>query len=286
MGMPRHVRLDHNASDPFLAELGSRAAAIQKAFTLRLNTYTAMAPVNVMFKDGTVDQQETFDPELVRRFLERVVSGLDGWIVHGVSESNNEDVRRLFVKFDITEGRYRLSGHLSIQFHVLLYYKPDRRVMECQRELAGLFDSTNDYQQKIAEVGNHLILKRLKEMGQDSLDHQDLFEMLYQDDTTREELYQEAATSTGSDLASAERRRASLLQELDDLLLETYQTSPVLIDDVRLVAGEEGHLCVFDLEYNKGGTSQGLFDPARVPARIRDALKSCLVQIACAIDQA
>ena len=32
------------------------------------------------------------------------------------------------------------------------------------------------------------------------------------------------------------------------MLIETYQTTPILIDDNRLINGEEGCLCNFDLE--------------------------------------
>ena len=44
---------------------------------------------------------------------------------------------------------------------------------------------------------------------------------------------------------------------LDNLLVETYQTTPVLIDDTRLVTGEEGCLCTFDLEFVKNKAKEG-----------------------------
>ena len=56
------------------------------------------------------------------------------------SISNNEDIRRIFSKFEIMEGNYLLSGHLSIQFHVLLYCRPDQRVLDCQKELSEIVD--------------------------------------------------------------------------------------------------------------------------------------------------
>ena len=33
---------------------------------------------------------------------------------------------------------------MSIQFHVLLYYKPDYRVIECQKELSEIIEETKD----------------------------------------------------------------------------------------------------------------------------------------------
>ena len=51
---------------------------------------------------------------------------------------------------------------------------------------------------------------------------------------------------------------------MDSLLIETYQTSSVLIDDTRLVAGEEGCLCTLDIEFIKNNNREGLFDPRKM----------------------
>ena len=55
-----------------------------------------------------------------------------------------------------------------------------------------------------------------------------------------------------------------MFNELDSLLLETYQTTPIIIDDVRLIGGEEGCLCSFDLEYIKNKIREGIFDPKKM----------------------
>ena len=51
-----------------------------------------------------------------------------------------------------------------------------------------------------------------------------------------------------------------LFKELDNLLLETFHTTPVIIDEQKLVNGEEGCLCNIDLEYIDNDTKQGLVD--------------------------
>ena len=42
--------------------------------------------------------------------------------------------------------------------------------------------------------------------------------------------------------------------------METFQTSSVLIDEQRLVNGEEGCLCNIDIQYLQNGSKHGLFD--------------------------
>ena len=55
-------------------------------------------------------------------------------------------------------------------------------------------------------------------------------------------------------------RRKQILNELDNLLIETFQTSNVIIDEQKLVNGEEGCLCNIDIEYIENDMKQGLFD--------------------------
>ena len=43
-------------------------------------------------------------------------------------------------------------------------------------------------------------------------------------------------------------------------MLETFHTTPITIDEQKLVNGEEGCLCNIDLEYIDNGAKQGLVD--------------------------
>ena len=61
-----------------------------------------------------------------------------------------------------------------------------------------------------------------------------------------------------------------MIKELDSLLIETYQTSSVLIDDTRLVAGEEGCLCTLDIEFIKNNNREGLFDPRKMANNVKE----------------
>ena len=67
-------------------------------------------------------------------------------------------------------------------------------------------------------------------------------------------------------------------------LLETYQTTSVLIDDTKLVAGEEGCLCLFDLEFIKNNNREGLFDPRKISNNVKENIVKRLSEIHKAIN--
>ena len=75
------------------------------------------------------------------------------------------------------------------------------------------------------------------------------------------------------------KTKSDLVKELDNLLIETYQTSTVLIDDAKLVTGEEGCLCTFDIEYVKGGIKEGLFDPRKISEPTKKNLENRLNEV-------
>jgi hypothetical protein len=243
------VRLGLSSSDEFVQTLNEKTRKIQAIFLERIKDLTKMITIKVMLGDSTIIDQQTFDPQAVRNYYESIIKNFPDWSIQGVSVTNNEDVRRLFIKLEIKDGNYVLLWHISLQYHVLLYYKPDNRVIECQKELAEIVDKTKDAESEITEIGDHLILEKLKNIGYTDLDHQKLFELFFENDELREGIYKEIKNSSDVDFQHYSKRKTELFNELDSLLLETYQTTPILIDDVRLIGGEEGGLCSFDLEY-------------------------------------
>ena len=124
-----------------------------------------MTDVKVMLGDSTITEQKTFDPKLVMDYFQKINDSLKDWSVHDVSTSNNEDLRRIFTKFEIMEGSYLISGHMSIQFHVLLYYKPNQRVIDCQKELAEIVDLTKNKEQELSDNSDQFVLNKLKKNG-------------------------------------------------------------------------------------------------------------------------
>ncbi len=241
--------------------------------------FTKMIDVKVMMGDSTITDQKTFDPKQVSDYFQKINDSLEGWSVQDVSVTNNQDVRRIFTKFEIREGSYLISGHLSLQFHVLLYYKPVQRVIDCQKELAEIVDLTKNEQEQLSDNSDQIVLKKLKDMGYKDFDHQKLFEVLYENDEFREKVFAEIQKDSGVDFQELSEKKAKLFSELDSLLLETYQTSPVLIDDPRLVAGEEGCLLSLDLEFIKNGNREGVFDPRKMPDSVKENILKRLSEL-------
>jgi len=258
------MRLGLSSSDYFIQVLNEKSKKIQELFLEKIKDLTRMITIKVMLGDSTVIDQQTFDPQAIRNYYESIIKNFPDWSIQGVSVSNNEDVRRLFVKLEVKDGNYVLSWHMSLQYHVLLYYKPDNRVIECQKELAAIVDKTKDAESEITEIGDHLILEKLKNIGYNDLDHQKLFELFFENDELRDEIYKKIKNKSTVDFQQYSKRKTELFNELDSLLLETYQTTPIIIDDVRLIGGEEGCLCSFDLEYIKNKIREGIFDPKKM----------------------
>jgi len=257
------VRLGNRSSNDFILTLNSKNDRIQEKYQTEMKEHTKTVPVKVMLGDNTITEQTSFDPEIVRKFYEKITKSLPDWTIQQISITNNEDLRRIFTKFEIRIGNYLLSGHMSLQYHVLLYYKPEYRVIECQKELSEIIDKTKGDEQHVAEIGDQLILEKLKESGYKDVDEQKLFEIFFENDELREKIYDEIEQNTDVNLQELSKRKIDLFKELDSYLIETYQTSSVLIDDNRLVTGEEGCLCPFDLEFIKNQNKEGLFEPKK-----------------------
>ena len=264
------MRLNTRSSNEFIQVLNEKNKIIEKRYVSKMKELTKMIDVKVMMGDSTVTEQKTFDPKQVTDYFQEINNGLKDWSLQDVSISNNEDIRRIFTKFEIMEGNYLLSGHVSLQFHVLLYYKPDQRVIDCQKELSTIVDLTKSKEQQISNNSDQFVLHKLKEIGCKDFDYQKLFEVLYENDEFREKVYLEIKKNAGVDFEELSKKKTELFNELDSLLVETYQTTSVLIDDTRLVAGEEGCLCTLDLEFVKNNNREGLFDPKKISDSVKN----------------
>ena len=264
------MRLGNKSPDEFIQQLNQKNEGIQKLFLSKMTSLTKMIDTKVMMGDSTVTEQKTFDPKQVTDYFQKINNCLKDWSLQDVTITNNEDIRRIFTKFEIMEGNYLISGHVSLQFHVLLYYKPDQRVLDCQKELSDIVDLTKNNEQQISDNSDEFVLNKLREMGYKDLDHQKLFEIFYENDEFREKVYAEIEKDAGVNFQELSEKKTKLFNELDSLLLETYQTSPVLIDDNRLITGEEGCLCTIDLEFVKNKNREGLFDPRKMSDSIKE----------------
>ena len=136
------MRIPAKSSDEYIKSLNVKADQVCDIFMENIKKITKTALVKVMLGDSTVTEQQTFDPQLVRNFYQKIINKLPDWKNDGILTSNNDDLRRLFVKFEAKEENYFLSWHISLQYHVVLYYKLENRVIEYQKELSEIIDKT------------------------------------------------------------------------------------------------------------------------------------------------
>ena len=264
------MRLGSRTPDEFIQLLNKKNEIIQQELLSKILELTKTVNVKVMMGDSTITEQKTFDPKQVMNYLEKLNQKLIDWSLQNVSVTNNEDLRRIFTKFEISEGNYLISGHISLQFHVLLFYKPLQRVIDCQKELAKIVDTTKNKETELSDNSDQFVLNKLKEMGYKDFDHQKLFEVFYENEEFSKKVYAEIEKDSGEEFRKLTEKKKELFKELDSLLIETYQTSSVLIDDTRLVSGEEGCLCTLDMEFIKNNNREGLFDPRKISITVKE----------------
>lgn len=264
--------------DPFIKVMSEKAESIRLAYLEHITALARKVPLKVMLGDGTVTDQESFDPALVRQFFDDILKKLPEWENQGVSATAEKDLRRSFIKFEIKEGNYLLSAHMSLQYHALLFYKLDHRVIEIQKELSDISDMITKLQVQVGPENDKIIKEKLRQEGYQTLDEQKLFEVLF----NREDITQDIVKSI--EVSHAEHtklvsNRDRLFGELDNMLIEVYHTTPVLIDENKMIAAEEGCLCNFNLEYLKNNTRQGNINLTRISEQTKTNLLALLDSI-------
>ncbi len=264
------MQIPSNNPDPFIKAMSEKAEKIRIIFQGHISDVTRKIPVKVMLGDGTVTNQESFDPSLVRKFFEEILKKAN-WNHQGVSSSAEQDLRRSFIKFDIKEGNYLLSAHMSLQYHALLFYKLDHKVIEIQKQLGAISDQISNLEVKVAPENDKIIQERLQKEGYHSIDDQKLFEILYEREDITQDLAKSLAMSHEAH-TNLVAKRDSLFRELDNLLLEVYHTTSVLIDENRMIAAEEGCLCNFNLEYVKNNIREGNINLTRISEQVKSKL--------------
>jgi hypothetical protein len=262
-----------------LIKLNEKNSQIQSIFHEKIKEIAKKHLVDVMMQEGTVKKQETFEVEKINQIYNRFANGLQAWTLEGISSTNDEGIRRNFIKLNTNADDCKISLHLSIQYHVVLFYQPNYEVMKKQKELSDFMDMTKKQEGELTEKSDHVILEKLKAEGYKDLDTQNLFEIFYSDDKIREKIMSEIELQTDGDLQKINQRKEGLLKALDDLLLETYQMEPVLIDEARLVTGEEGCVCNIDIERIENGQKSGVFDSNQVSSSTKEKISALIDQV-------
>ena len=277
------MRLGNETDDEFLTALNEKNIQIQNIFHEKIKEIAKKYPVDVMLQDGTVKKQETFDVEKIHQVYDEFANNLQDWVLDGISSTDNEGIRRKFIKLYTNIDNCKILLHLSVQYRVVLFYQPNYEVMKKQKELSDFMDMTKKQEDELTQKSDHVILEKLRAEGYKDLDTQSLFEVFYKDDKIREKIMNEIELQTDGDLQKISQRKESLLKALDDLLLETYQMEPVLIDEARLVTGEEGCVCNIDIEMIENGQKSSLFDSKKVSNTTKEKISALIDQVLDAI---
>ena len=243
------MRIPNNADNDFAKKLNQKFAEIEDIYLQSMKQALTTTEVNVMLQDGSVTKSETFDPQLVLGYYRSFLKYLKNWEIADIQETTGE-LNRIYCQISANLDSYVVKGFFGIQYHILPYYKPDKKVIQIQKELIDLSTNNSSQLESVANIGNNAIKQELKNMSLDDLAFEDLFETLLdnQDLIGKLEHKIRNVEKIYPELEGAEKKMKSLIYELENLVMKVYQVSPILIDYNKLMQGEEGIIVYFDIE--------------------------------------
>jgi hypothetical protein len=244
------MRIPNNADNDFAKKLNQQFAEIEDTYLQSMKPSLTTTEVNVMLQDGSVTKSETFDPQLVLGYYRSFLKYLKNWEIGDIQETTGE-LNRIYCQISANLDSYVVKGFFGIQYHILPYYKPDKKVIQIQKELIDLSTNNSSQLESVANIGNNTIKQELKNMALDDLEFEDLFERLLdnQDLISKLEDKIRNVEKIYPELEGAEKKMKSLIYELENLVMNVYQVSPILIDYNKLMQGEEGIIVYFDIEH-------------------------------------
>ena len=238
------------SQDDFNDELDNLYIKIQNIFIKKMTVLTKIFKQKVMLMDNTIQEQDTFNFDLVHDFFIQLKKKLNNIHTYNIEILQKKEARQIFLKFKIIEKNYHIDGVFLLQFHVLLYYKPDPLVTKYQNMLLDITNMSKNDRSDLNNKCNDLIKNKLKELGHNNINNETLFEILYNHNDLVDSLHDQIldVTSIKYNLINKENE---LLKKLDTLLIETYTTTNVLLDSDRIKYGDHGCLCEFYFNLNK-----------------------------------
>lgn len=245
-----------------IQEINSIFNDVGEHFIRAVTPKISMHDVDVMLADGTVTQSSTFDIGEVLKFYERLIFSLSEWQSSGISRSKIEDLNRIYCELRKSVGKFSVRGYFGVQFHALPYYQVDKKVLEVQRNLRELESEGVRYYSQISQQANSMIEKELSLRGLANMSEDELFKNLLENEVLYGDLVKEAESIENGfpRYLDIDFKRKLLVEELENLVIELYQVSPVLIDYNKLMQGEVGVAMYVDLGTIKNERT-GAIDP-------------------------
>ncbi len=269
------MRTPIKGDDYFCKKVNAAAENVQEAFLEAIKPAITMRQATGMLSDSTITQADTFDPQNVHNFLHQLGNVLEGWTFSGILKSATEDIHRLYSTFTKEDDRFYIRAYFGIQFHVLLYYRVERRVVDIQKELVKIDQSASSVLSKMTDAADRVLATELEKRGYINLGFDELFVRMFEDERLIEELNEKSAIVERQfpQLIENQSKKNKLLTELNDLIMNFYHTLPVLIDYNRLMQGEEGITNYFDIEVlrnSKTKRREALFDTSKIRKEAAD----------------
>ena len=277
------MRIPNKDNDGFAKVLNAHFVNIENAYLCSMKPILTTTEINVMLQDGSVTKSSTFDPQSIIKFYRSFLKDLRNWEVGDIQETTGE-LNRIYCQISANLDNYTIKGFFGIQFNILPYYKADKQVIQIQKELLDLSTENSTLLESVANIGNQTIKQELKNMSLDDLEFGDLFERLLENQELIGNLEEKMKNIERKypQLEGAEKKRNSLIYELNDLIIKVYQVSPILIDYNRLMQGEEGIIVYFDIEPKvdpKGKNSSKLVNLARMKAPAKKEISDLFKEI-------
>ena len=283
------MRIPNKDNDGFAKVLNAHFVNIENAYLCSMKPILTTTEINVMLQDGSVTKSSTFDPQSIIQFYRSFLKDLRNWEVGDIQETTGE-LNRIYCQISANLDNYTIKGFFGIQFNILPYYKADKQVIQIQKELLDLSTENSTLLESVANIGNQTIKQELKNMSLDDLEFGDLFERLLENQELIGNLEEKMKNIEKKypQLEGAEKKRNSLIYELNDLIIKVYQVSPILIDYNRLMQGEEGIIVYFDIEPKvdpKGKNSSKLVNLARMKAPAKKEISDLLKEISSSLSK-
>lgn len=273
-----------------IQEINSIYYHVGECFLRSISTKISMHEVNVMLADGTVTQSPTFDLERVSKFYEYLIRSLSGWQSSGISRSKIEDLNRIYCEFMKSVGKHDVRGYFGVQFHTLPYYQVSKKVLDVQRNLRELEEEGIRYYSQISHQANNMIKEELSFRGLGDMSEEELFKNLLENEGLYGDLVKKAESieSGFPQFLNIDYQRKLLVKELENLVIELYQVSPVLIDYNKLMQGEVGVAMYVDIgtiRNEKTSASDPFVNTKRLSSVHSKQIISALLEIENAMDR-
>ena len=284
------VRVPLKGDDFFCRQVNAAAEKVQEAYFKAIKPSIVMHQANAMLGDGTVTQAGTFDPQKVQSFYQQLANALEDWTFSGIMKAATEDLHRLYSQFTKEADKFYISGYFGIQFHVLPYYKVDKRVLEIQKELAKISDKTASVLSIMTSTADRVLAEELEKREYANLGFEELLAKMFDDERLVEELNKRVAAVQNQfpELEETHNKKTKLFSQLSDLVMKFYQTSPLPIDYSRLMQGEEGITNYFDIEVIKNKKMkkrEAFFDTIKMSKKAAEMVTAELGNVADALGQ-